>query len=1349
MVQGPPCLPGEAAMAGELAQSLFLCIDPIIRMILLTIRQYHDDEKKQPGYNDSHANQERLQQLKLTRQLLNRLHSALGEWQSRAAGSDATKKHALTALAMVWDYFLLPIIATLNLLSGVPWVAALDNESDDIRPLILHRSAVHACGVQALRLLRAALVQEEAAAAAPPKIQNENQNQVEGKLTPFCVLSIQSNASIVKILTACAMALLSGQEIQRLRESGHSNGDDSTVVEILQAVASVLLLVPSHHQSTTDKFTAVQAILAALDGALLARLVDSCVALVLPPPPSLDGIPALPWSRLLLQQALDTLAVLQTSVPLASTWQRWFPGAFSGLYRRLLHALNGANKSSDDCLPTTIQCLQSLTRLIRTVTEGPSATDIAVSRHLALGAADSCAVSTVRSRLQSMTKTAKKTTNMVPDERPTLGSEPMDRKSLYNSSPPCVKTPFQQQFHSRVPGPLLVLVNLLLPVAQKRRYRERVPFQCSILRLCQAILQWLRSLPKEVYRQSRNITSRRDGLDSLSIPENQSSNVGLTDGSENGGRSVFAELFLSCFEACLSFGQASDTSVSAVASEMLTSVATFHPLVGPDLQSILIPRVVDLFEELPLRIQRTQESLLQSRLRLLNGYLSFASREKQSRNDFRSSLSTEPLATSLRSALASIPDVNFDLPLKSDCTDGLSAMILAAGTASANGARAASGPSAPCALNFRNLSSETFGIVLELINSLGQLLGPKRVSRWVDSALADFFQATLSRVEERVSLVGRTQLQWLHERIGDLVLLEPLLCGAFQQDGHTRNGKLLLKLASSIIPVLTNAPISNLPISMHDSRGPGAFVQSALRGNACVSIVSLSIVSRLVSLLEDDGRFILPAVLYPLLERLGTDCIPVRNVAYHALVQLSACGSYTNVCELLLDNIDVILESIKKRIRADRRKGAIPSNDELQALYGASDMAAAVLRLIASSDRDTRARSTTLVVDLSSRLIDRYDALLSCVRDVHFLQSYSGLLHYAAVYASNRIDHVNNTTSTTITSPTWIAMLERVVGGEPDKVDTTRLATIAHGTFNKGVTPETASTLVTLTELVAKRCNFLLCQDSLCIRNQSCESLQHVFRCLGKIAAQYVPDSDEPNGPERAILRQVAVSWPTFQARLRSNFAFREAAQSAQLALVSVSEDPEVGTTVGSDCLFCAKLLDVISEIVVCSGDFMAARYKSDVWPALRDCFRYFSSKRKTGEASVVAPEDVLCPPVSCFADSERVLVLASLRSVACTFNHRPTGQALSPMIPVIGAVILPFLDSRCSEIDRCCYETFKTLLEVDSDALHRLLTENSGPTLRNEFTISRPDASRSTKIQVTCQLLFDFSMGLPEQEIM
>jgi hypothetical protein len=1336
-------------MAEELAQSLFLCTDPIIRMILLTIRQYHDDEKKQRGYNDSEANQERLQQLKLIRQLLNRLHSVLGEWESRAVDSDATKKQSLSALAMVWDYFKLPIIATLNLWNGVPWVVALDEEPDDIRPLILHRSAVHACGVQALRLLRAALVQEAAAAAAaPPKTQNENQKQVEGKPTPFCVLSIQSNASIVKMLTACAMALPSGQEIQRLRESGHSNGDDSTVVEILQAVASVLFLVPSHQQSTTDKFTANQAILAALDGALLARLVDSCVALVLPPPPSLDSIPALPWSRLLLQHALDTLAVLQTTVPMASTWQRWFPGVFSGLYRRLLHALNGANRSTDDCLPTTIQCLQSLTRLIRTVTEIPSATDMSVSRHLALGAADSCAGSTIRSRLQSMSLRAQ-TSNMVPDERPTLGSEPMDRKSLDNSSSPCVKTPFQQQFHARVPGPLLVLVNLLLPAAQKRRYRESVPFQCSILHLCQAIFQWLRSLPKDVYRQSSNITSRRDGLDSLSIPENQSSNVGLTDGSENGGRSVFAELFLSCFEACLTFGQDGDPSLSAVASEMLTSVATFHPLVGPDLQSILIPRVVDLFEELPLRIQRTQESLLQSRLRLLNGYLSFASREKQSTNDFRSSLSTEPLATSIRRALASILDVNFDLPLKSDCTDGLSAMILAAGTASANGATAASGPPAPFPLNFRNLSSETFGIVLELINSLGQLLGPKRVSRWVDSALADFFQATLSRVEERVSLVGRTQLQWLHERIGDLVLLEPLLCGAFQQDGHTRNGKLMLKLASSVIPVLTNAPISNLPISMHDSRGPGAFVQSALRGNACVSIVSLSIVSRLVSLLEDDGRFILPTVLYPLLERLGTDCIPVRNVAYHALVQLSACGSYTNVCELLLDNIDVILESIKKRIRADRRKGAIPSNDDLQALYGATDMAAAVLRLIASSDRETRARSTTLVVDLSSRLIDRYDVLLSCVRDAHFLQSYSGLLHSVAVYASNRIDHVNNTLSTTITSPTWIAMLERVVGGEPDQVDTTRLATIAPGRFNKGATPETASTLVTLNELVAKRCNFLLSQDSLRIRNQSCESLQHVFRCLGKIAAQYVPDSDEPNGPERAILRQVAVSWPTFQARLRSNFAFREAAQSGQLAVVSVSKDPDVGTTVGSDCLFCAKLLDVISEMVVCSDDFMAARYKSDVWPALRDCFRYFSSKRKTGEPSAMAPEDALCPPVSYFADSERVLLLASLRSVACTFNHRPTGQALSPMIPVIGAVLLPFLDSRCSEIDRCCYETFKTLLEVDSDALYRLLTENSGPTLRNEFTISRPDASRSTKIQVTCQLLFDFSMGLPEQEIM
>jgi hypothetical protein len=59
-----------------------------------------------------------------------------------------------------------------------------------------------------------------------------------------------------------------------------------------------------------------------------------------------------------------------------------------------------------------------------------------------------------------------------------------------------------------------------------------------------------------------------------------------------------------------------------------------------------------------------------------------------------------------------------------------------------------------------------------MLQTLGKALGIKHAAIIVDSCIADFYEACLSRVDAQQHMSGSGQAEWLHEWLGGLVLAQ-------------------------------------------------------------------------------------------------------------------------------------------------------------------------------------------------------------------------------------------------------------------------------------------------------------------------------------------------------------------------------------------------------------------------------------------------------------------------------------------------------------------------------------------------------------------------------------------------
>jgi hypothetical protein len=222
-----------------------------------------------------------------------------------------------------------------------------------------------------------------------------------------------------------------------------------------------------------------------------------------------------------------------------------------------------------------------------------------------------------------------------------------------------------------------------------------------------------------------------------------------------------------------------------------------------------------------------------------------------------------------------------------------------------------------------------------------------------------------------------------------------------------------------------------------------------------------------------------------------------------------------------------------------------------------------------------------------------------------------------------------------------------------------------------------------------------------------------------------------------------------------------------------------------------------------CSGDFMAERFRNDVWPIaarqlgeslqsnedLRSSQRPFGGsqrlKREVEHKQLKDIENGLSlsteveKPWLRWSESEKALIITILQCLSYAIGNEECGKSLYTILAPVGAVLLPFLGVDDPEVADLAMNCLGKILSIDCDIMLRSLLEVSGrglplPPLRlrknnqssrkiavQNFSQdtnstadvvsiqSHADQLRTVGISKRCLELLDFIESLPEQTLL
>ena len=273
--------------------------------------------------------------------------------------------------------------------------------------------------------------------------------------------------------------------------------------------------------------------------------------------------------------------------------------------------------------------------------------------------------------------------------------------------------------------------------------------------------------------------------------------------------------------------------------------------------------------------------------------------------------------------------------------------------------------------------------------------------------------------------------------------------------------------------------------------------------------------------------------------------------------------------------------------------------------------------------------------------------------------------------------------------------------------------------------------------------------------------------------------NDELNKIKNSILQQVASSWPAIKARLMT-ISDELNTPSGLMSLLNIQKkstkrdksaikDDGVGDA--SKRVFLARLFTLVATMSECSGEFMADRFKTDVWKIavlhLRSNLR--DQENSSATLQLEQPNNEFSTPDATsitwnVPSSERLLFQAIIDCIRRVFQQRECAAALSAIMESVGTVLLPYLEHDDEDIRLSISQILKSILSLDCDVLRRPLLSLSGrgiprmPELKNlRQPSSLPTYNRANSIENlcvnsrmsrACEDLLRFVDTLPEQKI-
>jgi hypothetical protein len=1340
----------------QVAKAVFLQLDPVLGVLLKLIQQYQatiqaerailtqNSQSPHQAASISQLQEQVLSMLQTQCVVLDRLRKLLQDFPSSSSSQQQHQQLALSdqqvgrSLVILWDYLSLPLLAVLRgtTKGQADWSVLLlassssssNQQQQQQEQIRIRQSASWKCIERAARTLTVTL----------QLVHKGNQRL--------------SNKVIMSALIPCTTALPSGREISQSNGNGNDNssssssttsvavgatmdrGEDSCAA-ILEAIAT--LAVPCNSQQQAEETDSLaQEIAGALGGALVARVVDSCVALIAPDQPKEP-------STVLLSQALKTVKALMNAIPIPRVWRGVFPGCFAGLYRRLLHSLRVGKPSLSGVV---VEGIQVLCLLLQQSLQPSSEAQAVVATTTESIVAD----------LQSLVLVA--SSSAPSTDEPTGETDSSARGD---------GSAFLVQAKQRLPAPLTVLVNLLMSA------------------------------------RSPAVRKQATGLFRTVLVDTRACWVCTADA-----------FMSSAMEACLVLSNDRDDDISSAARAALKDYLISSDS-NQDINVLVLPRILTLIEELPILAQRLKDAELRTKLTLLSGYLSMNTTSKVASKKLRTSLVSGPISITIRNALTSMVDVDFE-----SFEPRAANAIVVASDSNHHTVRRPLGPP------LRNMTNETKEVAVNMLRSLGKALGPKYTAVFVDACIADLFEACVSRVESRVSLVGKSQTEWLHERIGSIFLVQEMLIGAFAMEPEgpgaskrdQKRSRILSDLASSILPIVISSPLYDLPtypshqgaevvnergmtsqvgsvVALDNARGREV-LSAALRGNASISFYLLGVTGTMFDLLGRAGHSFLPLVLYPVLKNIGSRNILLnQEMAFHVLESLVTSCEYENMTDLLTENMDNLMGTLMGRIRVSggRSLGKTESDDETITVVST---VTAMLRIAAGSTDNTqvceRSFSPSMLSymeELVTVLIARFDhqaGKSANQRDTvtAFVQLFDAALTHMDCwyeYVETKTP-VNSSAVSESSKEAWLALLDPFLIDKERRLSPEEGFELYRDQHVQDKEPAIGFQLVSASEIefvkrIISRCSFLLSHPSLTSQIQSCAALIRGFSFLGAVARRVCPGVDEPNGSSTAILRQVSVSWPAISARLKAASSNVRVSRGTSLLVLQPSSQryaTSLPTNIGEQRVFLSKLFELVGVMTVCADDFMASRFRQDVWPCIVQVLGSFATSRQgllsTEPQSFPSPVAVSRPVnqkrvfhAQKLSASELGLALGIIQCLARVFGHRPSGLVLAGLIPSAGSMLFPFLESSDDDgtheaLETICMTALRNMVLIDCDALLRPLLDLSARGLP-PYPLGVLAATENAKEQALgrspdsvlvkrANELVDFIEALPEQKL-
>ncbi|KAG7347866.1 hypothetical protein IV203_016571 [Nitzschia inconspicua] len=1183
-------------------------------------------------------------------------------------------------------------------------------------------------------------------------------SQSDAKRCPDTTATALGEKYLIKYLIALVTCLPTSSEVERY--SSKTNGSDDA--EGHREAGILLLSTRDSLDDGSDMWTiflqatryiscycSEQELQKGWHGTLLVRLVDCTTAFFLSANDKKDA--RFVFTPRVQMAAVDQMkTLLQRTSNAKSFWRSVFPGVFSPLYKRIMNSAHPfENKSCQDNqyyrLILEQGSIESITLLLRiTMTDNPPNH----SNKMPEKEARSPVVNATLAR--NLSTMAFYANNKVAGAREGVILDESSRVS------------FVDQVKSRVSTPIVFIL-------RKKALSRSEKTRKMVLSLCRVVL----------------IETRCCWHPGNTVEE-----------EGHGEMKIMEEIIL---EICIALKLDPDAEVSlcatSIADEYFRQISSIKN--GIDQSNCWMNRrVVELIEGLPALLMKGKNIETALQLKKTTGYIKC----------LRSGLDKAIyVSSSFQRALSQLMDVDLEASGRARNISGVFEDL----TNSAVGSR--------------RMDPSLASLARTTIQALGESLGPKHAALFIDAVVSNFYEGV-----SHVPSSTHTHLAWLHEWIGSVVVARELLIGAFvlcKDEVNTsfskkaRKGRILRSLGSSMLPMIVRTalcPFSNRAINTREGSQECVLLMAKVK--ARISVLLLELVQTFCEILTPvDLDKEMSAILYPIVEMACESNFDlVRYAAKQVLASVGRTLERDGVDDLVRSELNHLVASMLGRLRLPGGMQNLSNNNSKDILAVANALRwtlQSVLKATVISDHEGKSANFPSLTDLMSLLQQKLDYLmykkLLSDEDLEMLcklhRSFFEYVLRSFAVPDNDSYVYRMCNSEFVSQQHWIETLHnfREVSTVEKVLGETGQRTDGEGECRHKRLEVSREDIELCSKLIARNC-YLLSNPKLRIRIASCQGLISGFRFLAYVGSMHKDPNDEENAIKNSILRQVAASWPSVKARLRSlsEDIIASGGNSKRKLSLFLSTPPPSGilepSNHASERIFLASSFDLIAFLCECSGDFLADRLKQTVFPIMAKWLRHYIEHRaprsqcRTTETSSNTPESPLLGrdeslPTTLASkssstndglnwnESERKLFISIIHCLTRVMDQDECGKAMTSYLPNVGQMLLSFLDlDHDDEVVLYIMRCLKSILRIDSDAMLRSLLDLSGsgiPKCRIEFHGTEPDSVCGSwkkpslvcgsngdlatdqkqfdiRLGARCEELLSFAKSLPEQSL-